>query len=461
VDAAAQAIGLTAGQPLASAQALVPGLGIVAAEPVADAAALSQIAVWCLRYAPLVAADAPDGIWIDVTGCTHLAGGEEALLADLAARVGRAGFACRAAIADTPGAAHAIARFSGDDIAVVPVQGVRGALRPLQVRALRLPAEVIDGLLRLGFEHIGDLMAAHRAPLTKRFGGILALRLAQALGEQFESITPLTPPDVIERRLMFVEPLITAGAFAVALGRLMRNVCRRLERASLGARQLDLLFERVDNSVQAIRIGTARPSRNVEHLAKLLRERFEQVDSGEGVEAMRLIATTAEPLDFVQIGAMSTRGARNTQDVAALLDRLINRFGGDRVYRVEPVESDVPERSVKRVPALAPPNGLSWPVMLPRPVRLLSPPRPVMVIAPLPDGPPVAFTWRRHHHRIRRADGPERVAGEWWKRDSEMSSVRDYFAVEDEAGHRFWLFRRGDGQNAATGDLSWFLHGLF
>lgn len=295
----------------------------------------------------------------------------------------------------------------------------------------------------------------------KRFGAIVALRLAQALGEQFESIRQLTPPDVIERHLMFVEPLSTAEAFAAVLEKLMRVVCRRLEGASLGARRLDLLFERVDHSVQTIRVGTAQPCRDAAHLARLLRERFEQIDPGEGVEAMRLIATTAEPLEFVQIDAMPQRAATYTQDLAELLDRLINRFGADRLYRAEPVESDVPERAVQRVPALAPPSGLSWPVMLPRPTRLLSPPQPVMVLAPLPDHPPAAFTWRRRRHSVRRADGPERIAGEWWHRERERLAVRDYFAVEDDEGRRFWLFRRGDGQNAATGDLQWFLHGLF
>jgi protein ImuB len=459
--AAGRAFGITSGMSLAHAQALVPGLGVVEAEPDADAAALTQLATWCLRYAPLVAVDAPDGIWIDATGCTHLSGGEDALLADLIARLKRNGFAAHAAIAGTPGVASAVARYSGNDISVVPTDGAGDALAPLSVQALRLPPEMVDGLRRLGFDRIGDLLPAPRAPLVKRFGAVLALRLAQALGEQFETIHPLTPPDITERHLMFVEPLSAPEAFVAVLDKLMRNVCRRLERASLGARRLDLLFERMDNSVQTIRINTAQPSRDAVHLARLLRERFEQVDPGVGVEAMRLIATTAEPLAFAQIDALSRRDATSTQELAGLMDRLINRFGAENVYRFEPVESDVPERSVQRVPALAPPSVLSWPVTLPRPVRLLTPPEPVMAIAPLPDHPPAAFTWRRHRHRIRRADGPERIAGEWWRREGEVRAVRDYFAVEDEDGRRFWLFRRGDGEDATTGDLRWFLHGFF
>lgn len=457
---AAQAIGITAGLPLASAQAMVPGLTILDAAPESDATALTALAVWCLRYAPLVAADPPDGLWIDVTGCTHLAAGEDALLPDLAARLDRAGFIASIAIADTPGAAHAAAHYGGRPIAVVAPDDGDAALAPLPIEALRLPEEICDGLRRVGLERVGDLMTAPRAPLVRRFGTALALRLAQARGEQFESIHPLMPPDVIERRVAFIEPLSTADAFAIVIDKLTRHVCRRLDHKGLGARRLDLLFERVDGSVQVIRIGAARPSHDAVHLARLLRERLEHVDP-EGVEAMRLIAATTEPLEFAQIDALP-RGEQTGMDgLAELIDRLINRFGTDRVYRVAPVESDVPERSFKHVPPLTPSSTALCSMTLPRPIRLLTPPQAVMVIAPLPDHPPASFIWRKQRHRIRRATGPERISGEWWKRDGELMAVRDYFAVEDETGQRFWLFRHGDGQDAATGDLSWFLHGFF
>jgi protein ImuB len=460
-NAAAQELGLRPGLALASAQALVPGLTVLQAEPEADRAALKRIATWCLRYAPLVAADPPDGAWIDATGCAHLVGGEAAMLTDLVARLGHAGFTARAAIADTPGAAHAVARYGSRDTTVVPTGGMRQALAALPVQALRLPLEVIESLQRLGLGRVGDLIAAPRAPLVKRFGAVIALRLAQALGEQSESIRPLTSPAVIEQRLAFAEPIRTAASFAAVLDRLMRSVCRQLEEVGRGARSLDLLFERIDNSVQAVRIATAQPSRDASHLTKLLRERFEQVDPGEGVEAMRLVAATAEPLPFAQIDALPTCAVTNNQDLAGLLDRLINRYGAERIYRAEPFESDVPERAVTHVAPLAPSTGHGWPVVLPRPVRLLAPPQPVEVLALLPDHPPIAFTWRRRRHRVRYADGPERIAGEWWKREGEAAAVRDYFAVEDEVGQRFWLFRRGDGEDPATGDLRWFLHGFF
>ncbi len=474
VDAAAHALGLHPGLPLAQAQARIPGLAVAEAEPEADAAALDRLAAWCLRYAPLTAPDPPDGVWIDVTGAAHLAGGEAALLADLVARVRRAGFAARAAIADTPGAAHAVVRYGekfhllplpwreGENvahIAIVPSGTTAAALTPLPIRALRLPDDTVATLRRLGLTRIGQLMAAPRAPLTRRFGAALLRRLDQALGQVFEPIVPLDPPELISRRLPFAEPLISAEALSAAIGRLARSVCRRLERAGLGARRLDLLFERVDGSVQAIRIGTARPARDPAHLARLLDERLETVDPGPGVEAMRLTLPLVEPFSQTQTATLLDDEA--APDLSVLLDRLTNRLGAARVYRVAPVESDVPERAVRRVPPLAPPSRRSWQADLPRPARLLSPPQPVRALAPLPDHPPVAFTWRRKRFRVRRADGPERIHGEWWRRDAEMLAVRDYFRVEDEDGRRFWLFRRGDGIDAETGDLSWFLHGIF
>ncbi len=458
VDATAAALGLQPGMKLAQAQALMPDLAIHDADPDGDAAALVRLAGWCLRYAPLAAADLPDGLWIDITGSAHLWGGEAALLRDLMQRMANRGLTVRSAIADMPAVAHAMARFGPDPAAIVPPGAPVPADWP--VEALRLPPEVAAGLRLMGFERTGPLIAAARAPLVRRFGAGLATRLDQASGKIFEPIVPVVPEGVIQARLSFVEPLLTPEAFATVIARLTALVCADLERAGRGARRLDLVFERVDGSVQAIRVGSARPGRDARHLARMLDERLEQVDPGLGVEAMRLVVSAADRACFSQT-AVALAGTEANADIAPLVDRLVNRLGEARVHRMEPVASDVPERSVRKAPPLGVRRGLNWPADLPRPVRLLDPPQPVDAMALLPDHPPIAFTWRRMRHRIRRADGPERIAGEWWKRDGEMRSVRDYFRVEDEDGRRFWLFRRGNGSDADTGDMRWFLHGFF
>ncbi|MEO8713522.1 MAG: DNA polymerase Y family protein, partial [Acetobacteraceae bacterium] len=456
VDATSARLGLHPGMALAHAQALIPGLHIVDADPAGDAGALAGLAAWCLRYAPLTSADPPDNVWIDAAGCAHLFGGEAAMLADITNRLARAGIAARAAIADTPGAAHAMARHGGE--IVVPDGGIAEALAPLPVAALRLEPETAASLRTLGLERIGQLAAAPRGPLARRFGNGLLIRLDQALGRIAEPITPVLPPSIIQHRLGFVEPLLTAEAFAAVIDTLADEVCAKLDRAGLGARQCDLLFERVDATTQAIRIGLSHPARAPRHLARLLAERLETVDLGLGVEAMRLVVSLPEALAPTQTRTLAEEDA---PDIGALVDHLRNRFGAARVYRALPVESDVPERSVTRAPPLAAAGTVNWPDDLPRPARLLARPQRVQALSVLPDHPPAAFVWRRVRHRIRRADGPERISGEWWRREHETACVRDYWAVEDEAGRRFWLYRSGDGVDPATGDLSWFLHGLF
>lgn len=446
--------------PLAQAQARVPGLAIRPADPSGDARALAELAAWCLRWTPLAAAAQPDGAWLDITGSVHLAGGEAALLQDLIGRLAAQRIAVRVACADTPGAAHAVARSGTDRVAVIAPGATETALAALPVALLRLPPDEVATLHRLGLDRIGALALAPRAPLARRFGPGLLLRLDQAMGRVSEPIQPVTPPELAQHRLDFAEPLLTAEAFATAIQHLTPPVCAALERAGQSARRLDLVFTRVDGALEAIRIGTAGPSRAPAHLARLLAERLETVDPGLGVEAMQLIATLTEPLSFTQPGTMLGRH-HAVPPVTHLVDRLSNRLGAARVFRLAPRESDVPERSVRRVPPLAPPTGASWPISLPRPSRMMRPPQPVDALALLPDHPPVAFTWRRVRHRVRRADGPERIRGKWWRSERETWAVRDYFAVEDEQGHRFWLFRAGDGMDPASGPMSWFLHGVF
>ena len=266
--------------PVAQAQALIPGLTVVPAQPEGDARALELLAAWCLRYAPLTAPDRPDGVWIDATGCSHLFGGEASMLADVVERLDRDGVTSRAAIADTAGAAWATARYAKAAITVVPAGETVAALRPLPIAALRLNGETIAGLTRLGFDRIEQLLDAPRAPLTLRFGREVIRRIDQALGRVSESIEPVAPPDLVAARLAFPEPLLTPEALSGVIARLSSLVCAELERRAEGARRLDLTFERVDRTRQAICIGTARASRRPDHLARLLDEQLERIDPG-------------------------------------------------------------------------------------------------------------------------------------------------------------------------------------
>lgn len=459
VSAPAAQLGLHAGMAVSQAQAMVPDLRVGEADAPGDVDALSRLAAWCLRLSPLAAPCVPDGIWIDVTGCDHLQGGEAALLTRLTARLAEAGIASRAAIADTPGAAHAMARFAATPLTVVPEGSQAAALTPLPIAALRLEAEAAETLGRLGLETIGQLMDTARAPLARRFGAGVWRRLDQALGRVPEPIMPILPPDLCRVRQGFVEPISTAEDLARITVALAERLSEKLRARDQGASRLDLVFTRVDGTPAMVRIGTAAPTRDAAHLARLLLAQIETIDPGFGIEAAMLSAPLVQALGARQ--TLSELTAPAEADLSGLVDMLCTRLGAARVFRAEAVQSDIPERSVRRVAAGVRVRGQGWPAHLPRPPRLLCPPRLIEAVALLPDQAPMRFTWRRVAHRVRRSDGPERVFGEWWRSDAEMSSVRDYFQVEDEAGQRFWIFREGDGENRETGNLDWYLHGFF
>jgi protein ImuB len=464
LDAAARRAGLCPGMPAAKAQALVPGLIVRDAEPPADAKALDRLALWALQhYAPVAAADPPDGLVIDTTGAAYLHGGEDAMLEEIVARLAASGIAARAAIADSWGAAHAFARTMTRPTLVIPAGDSAKAILGLPIAALRLPKTMVEDLSVLGFARIGELAAKPRAPLTLRFGPELCRRLDQGMGSLSEPIDPVRPPDLIEVRRVFAEPIGAAETIARYTGKLTGQLCEALEAKGLGARRLDLLLYRVDNRIEAIRIGTSLPVRDGTRMTRLLCDKIETIDPGFGIEMMRLAATLAGPLAPKQ--TISALAKEPEADVSGLIDTLANRVGEQRLYRFGPVASDVPERSVQKIAPTAPKTGETWPDLWPyhwpRPARLLPRPEPIETLALLPDHPPVSFTWRGIRRRVTCADGPERIFGEWWKQDAELSTVRDYFRVEDEAGERFWIYRSGDGEDTTTGSHRWFLHGIF
>ena len=484
VSPAARALGLAPGMAVTQARALVPALDIHRADPAGDRAALHRLALRAAqRWCPAVMPSGEDGLLLDVTGTAHLFGGEAAMLRRMVRLLARAGFTARVAVADTAGAAWALARFAcPETIDVCPPGAHVAALAPLPVAALRLEAKAIDLLKRLGIDTVAQLAAVARAPLQRRFGGALIARLDQTTGRLPEPLDPVVPPEAIVVVQRFAEPIATAEAIAHWLGVLLPRLVVALAQAGLGARAIELVADRIDGVSQRIRIGLARPTRDAAHLLRLIARRIEEIAPGYGIDALALHVRRADPLDpapFAQ--TLEERPSGFEPDLAPLVDTLANRIGAQGLWRSKPVESDVPERSVVATDPLDPPGRAPpppkrddvrlldrsaaphpWELRWPRPVRLLRRPEAIEdVVALLPDQPPRRFTWRGETHRVIRADGPERIHGEWWKRASETHSVRDYFRVEDEAGQRFWLFRRGDGERDATGDLAWFMHGSF
>ncbi|WP_312366215.1 DNA polymerase Y family protein [Ensifer sp.] len=458
LDSRARQAGLAVGMPAVKAQAIIRDLQMVDADPGADVAAVERIALWALtQYSPVVAVDAPDGIIMDTEGADHLQGGEELMLSGIINRFHGRGLTARVAIADSWGAAHALARTSKRDIVRVPDGETGRFVERLPIASLRLNPDLVGSLHTLGFQTIGALLATPRAPLALRFGPEIGRRLDQMYGRIPEPIDPIRPAELIEVSRAFAEPIGAAETIAKYVARLVADLCNALDKKGLGVRRADLIVHKVDNTIQAIRAGTAKPSRDATWLTKLFKDRIEKIEPGFGIERLSLAAIMSEPLAEAQ--KSSSLVEEEVIDIAPLIDIIGNR--GQRVYRVMAVASDVPERSVRRTSVATAAAGASWTLHWPRPVRLLDRPEQIEVIALLPDHPPVVITWRGKRRRVRRADGPERIFGEWWTRSAEFDAVRDYFVVEDDGGERFWIFRSGDGVDVATGSHKWFMHGIF
>jgi protein ImuB len=464
VSLEAARLGLHAGQKATDALALVPGLVTAEAEPEADAAALTALADWCVRFSPAVALDPPDGLFLDVTGVAHLWGGERELLTDFRLRLAAGGLPVRAAIADTPGAAWALAHF-GQDGAIAAPGDQAGSLAPLPPAALRLETETSAQIERLGIRRLGQLMDLPRAPFGRRFGAPALTRLDQALGRVAEALTFRRPPTPWFARLAFAEPISAPEDMARVAFDVTARLCARLEAESQGARRFELGFHRLDGKVMSLEVGLALPGRDARRIAKLFAPRLETVDPGFGIEVVTLAAHAVEAISGRQARLDDSRGEGVEEGLTPFVDRLTNRLGPERIWRSTPVESHLPELAAGRARALgaAASQAPPWDPQTPRPVRLFRRPEPVeAVIALTPDDPPTQFRWRGQLHRVRRAEGPERIGEEWWKGgidDVRADHVRDYYRVEDALGARFWLFRAGlyDPQTPAK----WWLHGLF
>jgi protein ImuB len=509
LDSAASRAGLSVGQNVSDARALVPDLLVLEHDADFTAHVFSEFADWHSNASPIVAVDdimAPYGdLILDITGVAHLFGGEERMLATLIGRLRTLGYATDGAIADTVGAAWAFAHF--DPGSIVPEAELEARLARLPVNALRLTETQVAGLNQMGLKSVGQLYHRDRKALQARFGASLVTRLDQALGLIEERITPRVPiaEHYAERR--FAEPigylddvLMTVRDLAIQLG-------VRLGAETLGAQSFHLFLYRVDHKLMTLSVNAARATRDPGHIAQLFVHRSERLegeyDAGFGIDMIRLAAGSLSPTPDVQVGAFEIDDG--AEDLARLYDRMTSRLGPLTVVRSKPVDTHIPERAIKLEPVVArtpdDPNALGDPPV--RPLRLLPNPEPVEVIAEVPHGPPLRMVWRRISYRVLKASGPERIEAEWWRTGQRLdfltppaigeaeiapqdhadptkkrvkpeplaehvsklasfdpeTTVRDYYVVEDEGGRRFWVFRVG--LYGAAKPPGWYLHGFF
>ena len=462
VDARASALGLKLAMSLADARAIYSDLAVVEAEPQDDARALDHIAAWCERFTPIVVIDAPDGLFLDITGCGHLFGDETALRDQIVARLTAQGFAARAALAPTPGAAWALARYSRDTQAS---DDIVQSLAPLPVEALRLEENAGALLRRLGLKTIGAVMGAPRMSFAARAGERALLRLDQALGRAPEALTPRRPPPPVFALRRFLEPLFSVETILEATQTLCADVIEKLDVRGAGARRLHLHLFGVDGRDRVIEVGVSRPERALKPLLRLFREKLdraaENLNAEFGIEAARL---DVMQLERIEDGARALVAAEETQasgeKIAAMVDLLSARLGPKRVLRGKLNDTHAPDKAGgwsavlgarPSPPAPKPPSD----GMMRRPLTLFARAQPIEAIATVPDGPPIRFRWRRVLREVARAEGPERISGDWMGGET----ARDYYRVEDKEGRRYWLYREGlYGEDDAP---RWFVHGLF
>jgi protein ImuB len=475
LDELAMRSGLSIGLPLANARAICPELTVFDADEVADRKTLDDIADWCDRFTPLVALDPPYGLYLDITGCAHLFGGERALLQIVIGALTRRGFAVSAAIAPTAICARTLTRQGFGKIVADGEEAA--AVAPLPISMLGAGEVITGGLRRAGLKTIGDVASRARHEITARFGARFTALLEQALGQGDAPISPRKPlPDyIVEKR--FAEPVATDTVIAKNLSALAAMLVTAMDRQGKGARRLEASFFRTDGAVRSIAVDTGRPVTKADMIDRLFRERLDALndplDPGFGFDLIRLAASRTEIV--VQQQRDLDANVHDNDELSALIDRIAARIGGRRVVVHLPEDTHIPERAVIAVSAqhnLAVAAQAAWPERIPsepplRPLRLFERPEPINVpFATVPDGPPHQFTWRRVTHAVARVEGPERIAMEWWKKNGD-GPTRDYFRIEDEAGLRFWIFRDGLYEGEQAGEAGeplpprWFVHGLF
>jgi protein ImuB len=470
VSRAAAERGACAGARLTDARALDPGLIAIPADPAGDKALAERLARWAARWSPLVEVDGGNGLRLDITGIGHLFGGEAALAEDVRTRFAALGLTSRMAIAPTPGAAWALSHYQplsplafAESPSPANGEGLAALLAPLPAAALRLPAETVRTLERLGLKTIGALAAVPRRALARRFREAANVldALDRALGRKPEPLvaTPCEPPP--RSLLRLEEPATYPEAASQALERLIPELVAQLERRHLGARRLALTGFRVDGSIAVAGVATSIPSREPKHLHRLLADKVAALDPGFGFDGFALEADWTEALGASQDSLVEEPSG--TGDIARLIDRLSVKLGPERVRRPKAQESHLPElasgwrSALEGRPSPQPPAECGRGG---RPERLLDRPEAIAVIYATPEGVPRRFVWRRAVHDIARVEGPERIAPEWWRAPSK-ARLRDYYRVEDSQGRRYWIYREGVIGDGRGGAPAWYLHGLF
>lgn len=453
-NAIAESKGIHSGMVLADARAIVPDLEVMDDKPDLAEKLLTRLAEWCIRFTPVAAVDLPEGLILDASGCSHLWSGDSKYVSDIVKKLNARGYDVKAAMADTIGVAWGVARF-GNNSPIVEKGNHSEALMGLPPEALRLEIETIERFHKLGLHQVQQFINMPRSSLRRRFGQQFISRLDMALGMEIENIQPVIPIEPYQERLPCLEPIVTATGIEIALRQLLETLCMRLQQEQKGLRTAIFKCYKTDGKMQQIDISTSRPSISVNHLFKLFEIKISTIQPDLGIELFVLEAVKVEDHFPQQEKMWEGSGGLEDGRLSELLDRLINKVGAQTVHRYLPEERYWPERSIKSTTSLEENATTAWRIDKTRPLHLLQTPELIEASAFIPDYPPMLFRYKGEVHKVVKADGPERIEQEWW---IQQGQHRDYYKVEDEEGHRYWIFRLGH-YNDKT--FKWFLHGYF
>ncbi len=464
VDHRAGSLGLRAGMALADAHARLPSLRAVAKNAAADAAYLEWLADLAQAFTPSVACDPPDGLALDITGCAHLFQGEEGLAARLNIALRKAGASVvKLAVASTPDMARALARFAPRSLCFVNDAEL---VRTLPVAALECEYEDTIALKRAGLKTIADIADRPSILFTARFTSAFSEKLTRVLGEDDRRITPRRTTPICKAERNCTEPVASHDVISSIVTELAANVSDELRARGEGGRAFVATFIRSDGAIRRIGVETSQPTRDPDIIMRLYRDRLDALadplDPGFGFDLIRFEAARTEPFTESQT-TLDAREDANDK-LAQLVDRLSTKFGAERVKRLQPVDSHIPERAQIAVPAGAVKDTNAWfrssgadETGL-RPPLIFARPQPIDVESNDEDEAPSSLRWRRVTHHLTHAVGPERIAEEWWRAPSGYGT-RDYYRVENTDGRRFWIFCAAATE--APEQRKWFLHGLF